>query len=119
MMKQNEIMKPNCDKCEWHHLRAGYSYNWKIGVTTHNVMIDVCIHPTLDDLKLTNSKGQKEYHIEKCEVRNINQTCKYFQPKSSLIRKIIDIFTGKKIIDVYDRYNNLKTHTAYEFYKEA
>jgi hypothetical protein len=112
-------MKPNCDKCEWHHLRAGYSYNWRTGEEQHNVMIDVCIHPILDDLKHTNFKGDKEYRVVKCEIRNKNQTCNYFQPKSSLIRKIIDTFTGKKIIDVYDRYNKLKTHTAYEFYKEA
>src|ERR1035437_313970 len=112
-------MIPNCDKCEWHHLREGYSYCWRTGKERYHIMIDICIHPILHDLKHTNSKGYKKYHIEKCEVRNINQTCKYFQPKRSFIRKIIDIFTGKKWLDVYNRYNKLKIHTVYEIYKEA
>ena len=57
-------MKPICNKCEWHHLREGYSYNWRTGEEQHHIMIDVCIHPILDDLKHTNFKGDKEYHVE-------------------------------------------------------
>jgi len=111
-------MKPNCNKCEWHHLRKGYSYNWKSGIETHNINIDVCIHPILDDLKKTDSKGNKQYHIEKCEIRNINQTCIHFQPKRLFIKIIIDTFRGKKWLDIYDRYNNLKVHTGTELFNE-
>ena len=111
-------MKPNCNKCEWHYQRKGFSYNWRTETETHNINIDVCIHPILDDLKKTDSKGNKQYHIEKCEVRNINQTCTYFQSKRSFIKIIIDTFRGKKWLDVYERYNKIKTESAYELYKK-
>ena len=107
-----------CKKCEWHHKRAGYSYNWTTGNETHNIEIDVCIHPVLDDLKKTNSNGEKQYHVEKCEVRNDSNYCKYFQPQRSLIIKIIDLFRGRKWLDIYEKYNNIKSHSAYAFYKE-
>jgi hypothetical protein len=107
-------MKSNCNKCEWHHLREGYSYCWRTGEEKHHIMIDVCIHPILDDLKKTDSKGNKQYHVEKCEVRNVNQICQYFQPKRSFFKHLIDIFRGKKILDIYERYNNIKTESAYE-----
>ena len=87
-------MKNKCFKCEWHHTKEDNSYN-----CTNNIidmqrpMIDICIHPKLNDF------------ID-CKLRNSEFNCKYYQPKRSFLKKVIDIFKGKKWIDICNDYQN-------------
>lgn len=97
-----------CYKCEWHKEREGYSWNYRNGTETHGIQIDVCIHPVLDDLNKIDHNGNKQYHVVKCITRNPDLNCLHYQPKRSFFIQIVDLFRGKKWIDVYNRYNNIK-----------
>lgn len=97
-------MKSICNKCQWHHIKNGSTTDWRAGIVTHNVDIDACIHPILDNLNETDHNGQRLYHVEICSKRNKNNNCKYFQPSMGLFKTIIAYIKDKKWIDIYNDY---------------
>jgi len=93
-------MKAECNKCEWHCLKKGSEYNWRTNRTIHNIDIDACIHPILDDLGTEDHNGNKQYRVTECEDRNAECKCESFQVKRNTFRIILDMIKGKKWKDL-------------------
>ena len=86
-------------------MREGAAYNFVKGTITHDVLIDVCIHPVFNKTGRTDPvTGRNELHIIKCSERNKELNCQYFQPSLGLFGLLWAILTGKTTTQIYEAY---------------